>query len=493
MKKLIYPVLILLLTGLWGCGDDSSPTGPDPDPGGQEASAEKQFVWNAMNEWYLYQAQVPDLADSRFSGDAEFQEYLNGFASAEALFGELQIADDPYSFFIDDYEEYEQQQDGIYAALGFNYGYILLSDEETIIGYVQYVVPDSPADNAGLERGDIFTQIDGTSLNINNYAGLLRDNSAHTLTMAEIRDNNVVETGETITVEQAQVQEDPIYLSTVIDTSNTKVGYLMYNAFQGNSHAALNDVMSDFQAQGIDELVLDLRYNGGGAVITSQTLASMISGLGSENVYAHFRYNEKKSQYDGTEYFLEEVPIRNEQGDYDDTIPMNTLNLDRLYVLTSNFTASASEALINSLKPFMEVILIGYTTEGKDVGSVTLYDAAPNYTNKTNINPDHKKAIQPIVVAITNTDGERYRNGFAPDTEVREHHFLEDLPPIGSPDDPLFSEAISMITGQPAKRARPSAAMLMRESSLLEGSTELQPRRSEMYIEPFMLPGVERK
>lgn len=501
MKKLIYPALLLLLAlGLASCSDKSSPTGPDTGSPPEEASSAKQFVWNAMNRWYLYQADVADLADDRFAGDEAFQQYLMGYADAEALFNDLQTEDDPYSFFIDDYEEYEQRQDGIYAALGFNYGYILLNDNETIVGYVQYIVPGSPADDAGLNRGDLFTKVDGTSLNINNYRGLLSSNSSHTLTLAKIEDNTIVETGETVTVESERVEENPIFLSSVIDTSNTQIGYLMYNAFRANSHESLNQVFGNFESQGVDELVLDLRYNGGGAVITSQVLASMISGLDNSNVFASFTYNQKQAQYNNKDYFLEAVPLQNEEGEFEqnsegefvNTIPLNTLGLNRVYILTSTGTASASEALINSLKPFIEVVLIGNTTEGKDVGSITLYDAEPNYTNKENINPNHKKAIQPIVVAIRNANDQRYPNGFEPDDKIREIDYLENLPPLGSPEDPLFGQAIARITGQAAKMMI-APNRLMRDASLLKSSLDMRPHGKEMYIEPFMLPAPDGK
>lgn len=174
--KYFFFALVLALTA-WSCSDSSSSTGPDPgpDPGPNptEATAEKQFVYNAMNEWYYWQSDVPDLADDRFADDEAFQQFLASYSDEEALFEDLQFIDDDFSFFIDDYQEYRNNRDGIFAALGFNGEYFVLSDDFTIVGYVGYVVPGSPAENAGLERGDIYTQVDGTGLNVNNFQGLL--------------------------------------------------------------------------------------------------------------------------------------------------------------------------------------------------------------------------------------------------------------------------------------------------------------------------------
>src|SRR5699024_3619115 len=98
-------------------------------------------------------------------------------------------------------------------------------------------------------------------------------------------------------------------------------------------------------------------------------------------------------------YFFNKLPVDdNEGGD----IPMNKLSLDRIYVLTGFGTASASEMLINALKAYINVILIGDTTVGKDVASITLYDSPPYYYTKENLNPNHKIALQPIVVSLFN-------------------------------------------------------------------------------------------
>jgi C-terminal processing protease CtpA/Prc len=495
MKNLsFFSLIFLLVITMWGCSDDSNSTGPDPGNETNQATSEKQFVYNAMNEWYLYQTDVANLADNRFASDEELQQFLMTFSDAEALFGELQIQNDPYSFFIEDYEEFENNQDGIQAALGFDYSFVQLQDE-SIIGYVRYIIPDSPAEDAGLERGDIFTQVDGNELTVSNL-GILRTNSSHTLTLAEVDGDQIVETGEVVTVESRQVIEDPIFLTKTFDVDGGQVGYMIYNAFQSNSHRDLNDAFANFQ--GVDELVIDLRYNGGGAVITSQLLASLISGLDDSNTFSEFQYNDKKSQFNDSDPFLEAVPLPNdegrfeldEDGNYVRTIPMNNLSLDHVYVITSLATASASEALINGLKPFIDVTLVGSTTEGKDVGSITLYDAPPNYSDKDNINPNHKKAIQPIVVSIRNANDENYPNGFTPagNNIVREVNNLGNLPPLGSMEDPLLARALALISGETiAKDGIEQAPAMLRGAKILGGRKDFQPYGNGMYIEPFMM------
>lgn len=520
MKKINYAWIVLALALFVGCSDN--PANPDSPDTPQEASAEKQFVWNAMNYWYYWQADVAALDDGIDDDEAEFQEYLSGFSDAEALFESLRYSQDQFSFFIDDYEEFQNEQDGIYAALGFNYGFFYKSSQgNEVVGYIRYVIDGSPADDAGLERLTLFTQVDGTTITDSNYLDVLTSNAPHDLTVAHIDTTggsvSFVE-DSTVSVASEQVVEDPVFASNVIDTSGVKIGYLMYNGFLGNSHQRLNDVFGTFQSEGINELVLDLRYNGGGLVLTSQLLTSMISGLDSSNKFADLTYNQKRSDRNQPLYFLDEVPLQNDdgefeqnnQGDFTNSEPMNSLSLTKLYVLTSGGTASASETTINGLKPYIDVEVIGLKTIGKDVGSLTFYDAPEPYTDEAQANSEHKKAIQPIVTKIVNSNGEDYPDGFSPsgftsngcvdseeDNCVREitvENFVK-KPAIGSPEEPLFARAIELILGQ-SPQARMSSVssipMSFEEVEIKSGIQNMRPHGHGQYLEPFMMPDNEK-
>ena len=535
MKKInILSLLLVLTLAGWGCSDSSTSPDPDPDPNNNEASAEKNFVYDAMNYWYYWQADVPDLADDRFENDQAKQQFLMDYSDAEALYEDLQFSDDEFSFFIDDYEEYQEEQDGVFAALGFNYGFVYRSSQgNELLGYIRYVVPNSPAEDAGLERLQLFTKVDGTTITDQNFLDLLTDNSPHELTLAHLEDGNngvtVVE-DSSVNVASREVIEDPVHITKVIESNGAKIGYLMYNAFQSNSHQGLNDAFGELQSQGAEELVLDLRYNGGGAVITSQLLSSMISGLGCSDIFSEFAYNEKRSSENQEVYFLDEVPLENEDGDilasqregqcddFSNTIPINSLNLDKVYVLVSGSTASASEALINSLSTYIDVTVIGSKTVGKDEGSLVLHDAPAPYTNEEQANPDHKKAIQPIVLKIVNADGQDYPDGFEPEgyspnanngnggcvqdgsdnciNEITVEN-LQNKPALGSMQEPLLARAITIITGTQPAKARQTTKSFGRSIEFQEvkpASSLRSPRpfRQGMYIEPFMMPSKSK-
>lgn len=480
MKKLNYiwgiPLIILLLSG---CKDHST----DSSSNVEEPSSEKQFVWNAMNYWYYWQADVQELGDNYFDSQQSFYEYLNGFSDAEAVFDTLIYEQDGFSFFIDDYEEFQNSQQGISKSFGYEFGLIRMSENgDDIFGYVQYVVPNSPAQDSGLVRGDLFTKINGTQLTVNNYRDLLLNQTSYQLSLAEMQNGSVTETGETVDLQAVTLTEDPVYLSEVLDEGNTKVGYLMYNAFQRNSHQELNDIFGNFLSAGIDELVVDLRYNGGGAGITSQTLGSMISGLGESSDFATYRYNSKRSSNNVTVSFLDQVPIY-ENGEQQSEVAMNKLSIDRVFFLVGSGTASASEMLINSLKPNMDVILIGQQTVGKDEGSYTLYDAPPPYLKKEEANPNHKKAIQPIVIKLVNSNGQDYPDGFVPEYEIIEYRsqYLEDLPLLGDKNDPLLSKALDVISGQPSAKTTGAESV---SGKMLIDSRDLEPYGKRLYLQP---------
>src|SRR5699024_2021466 len=177
-------------------------------------SEKKQFVWKGLNLWYYWQQEVPQLGDDYFDNDQAFQNYLIGFTDAETLFNTLLYDEDRFSWFIDDYEKQEEAFKGISKSFGFSFGLIRLQDSNDIFGYVQYVVPDTPAEEAGLERGDLFTAVNGTQLTVNNYMGLL-DDDRYTLTMATIHDNTISETDETVSMTAEEIHENPVFMAKV--------------------------------------------------------------------------------------------------------------------------------------------------------------------------------------------------------------------------------------------------------------------------------------
>jgi C-terminal processing protease CtpA/Prc len=392
----------------------------------------KDFIWKAMNVFYVYKSDAPDLADDRFENTTDYRDFLNRVDSPLDFFFSLLARQDRFSFIVSDFVTLEQNQDGISRSNGMAFGLIRFGGTNTVFGYVRYVVPGSPADVAGLERGVIFNRIDGNLFTPDtNFNPLLSPNT-YTIGLAELQNRNLTSIDQEISLNKIQLTENPIHEHKVLDIDGQKVGYLMYNNFRTPFNAELNSIFSNFASEGITDLVLDLRYNSGGSIETCKDLSSMITGQFNGEVFAQQLFNEN---------FSPEDLIFDNEISTGETI--NSLNLTRVYVLTSPSSASASELLINALNPYIDVIQIGDTTEGKFEGSATLYDS-PDFTRR-DVNLNHTYAIQPLILKTANRDGfTDFFDGLDPDIEQEET--FSNLGTLGDPQETLLNRALQEIS-----------------------------------------------
>lgn len=410
-----------------------------------------KFIWKGLNQVYLWQENVPDLADKRFTSNEEYYNFLYQY-TPENLFKNLlyrapKTADaekygtvDQFSWIVSDYLILEQQLGGTTKNNGVEFSLSTIKNSTQIIGYVRYIIPNSNAANKDIKRGEVFYAVNGISLTPSNYSSLLRSaNENYTLSFADLTydsNNNPVITpnGKTLALTKTNLAENPIFIKKIITNGAHKIGYLMYNGFYPSYDLELNDAFGYFKSKGITDLVLDLRYNGGGDVLTATRLASMISGQFKDQIFSELAYNKRKSYLNKKYLFTDKIK----------ETKINSLNLTTLYVLTTKSTASASELIINGLNPYINVVQIGDATYGKNVASVTLYDS-PTLT-KTNRNPSHRYAMQPIIAHSINAVGfDDYLEGLTPDYKLSER--IKTLGILGDPTEPLLSAAIGKITG----------------------------------------------
>jgi len=271
--------------------------------------------------------------------------------------------------------------------------------------------------------------------------------------------------------------ENPIFLSSTLNVNGQQIGYLMYNAFNRNFNDELNEVFGQFVADGVTDLILDFRYNGGGSVNTSRLLASMISGNSTNDLYIRQRWNDKiQAQLSAEQledYFANQV----------DGTPLNAVGLNRVFVLTTGRTASASELVMNGLDPYIEVIQIGETTSGKNEFSITLVDDSENSfiynsSREDQINPDNSWALQPLVGRNENADGfSDYTAGFTPDILLEED--LANLGVLGDENEPLLARALQEITGETGKRD----FSVQMPAKAMANSKMLSPLKDKMFLD----------
>lgn len=415
------------------------------------------FIWSGLNLYYLWQEDVPDLADNRFSNFDELYTYFRGFESQESIFESLlNRPEDRFSVIVDDYIVLENSFQGINLSNGMEFGLVQYKNgSSNVFGYVRYVVPNSDAVAKDVKRGMIFNQINGNQLTTTNFSNLLFGNSTnYTIGLADFNDGNPTTNGTSISLSKSEIQENPIAISKVIQDGDQKVGYLMYNQFARNYDSQLNAAFANFKAENIDNLIIDLRYNPGGSVSSATYLGSMITGQFNGLLYSKEVWNDKVTSATPADRFINNFTnqIRNTDASGNVILQenINSLGLNNIYFIVTNSSASASELVINSLSSYIDVALIGKTTRGKQVGSITLYDSDNFQRTGANLNTNHRYAMQPLVFEISNKDNKNYPGGLIPASpdfpgvELGEN--FGNLGVLGERSDPLLDRALIYIS-----------------------------------------------
>ncbi|MAO43107.1 MAG: S41 family peptidase [Leeuwenhoekiella sp.] len=499
MKKnfLVFLLSVLIFSA---CSNDDDvaeiveePTPEEPAPEEPEAPEEvtynredypiQDFIWSAMNVYYLYKADTPELDESYFSDVNEYAEYLSENPVPEDFYYDELVSDqDRFSYLTNDYVALENSFSGVSKSNGLKYSLVRFSNSNDIFGYVRYVAPNSNASTTIIERGDLFLTVDGTQMNINNYQSLLAQDD-YTLGLATVANNTVSSTGESVELTKEEgFSENPILIAKTLEIDGQKIGYLMYNSYVGAYDDELNAAFADFKADGITDLVLDLRYNGGGSVASAIDLTSMITGQFEGEVITKQQWNAEAQAY--FESQSPESLIDRFDGQIRTGEAINSLNLTRLYVIGTSSTASASELTIIGLRPYIDVKTIGTTTVGKFQASATLYDG-DNF-GKENINPDHNYAIQPLIYTYANANGVvGPPTGIVPDFELAED--LTNLGELGDENEPLLSLALDQILGRSHSSSKRNAGPAYE----LVGETDMnQPTFQKMYVTE--LPQIQK-
>ncbi|MGI9134807.1 MAG: S41 family peptidase [Rhodoferax sp.] len=381
----------MLASLLEGCGGGSASDSGNTDPASDYPSAPLTCALADQRAWLQsYMADQYYWYDQRGSPNAAATDMDGYFQSL------LAKPQDRYSFS----ESTAQFNQFFTEGKNLGYGYMLAwADASMTTMKVLFVEPRSPVGLAGLRRGDSIVSIDGYSPAQIAAGTPGRASAAGIARTFVIRDAS--KQTRQFTVSSAEYAFASVPASAVlaqdIGNRSVPVGYLVYQQFVSASAAELADVLQTFATAGVRELVVDLRYNGGGSVALARDLATLVGGSTLEGkTFAELRFNRRHPASTTTYTFRADgglVPVAPLQG------------LTRVVFIAGPGTASASELVINGLKPFLNVALIGATTYGKPYGFVPV-DACSITYNAVNF-----EAFNALGVG-------GYSSGIAPDCAV---------------------------------------------------------------------------
>jgi C-terminal peptidase prc len=359
--------------------------------------SQNMFVRDVLDEYYYWYQELPRLNPANFASPEAYLDavrfrpldetfsYITSRAANEAFYGESQF-------------------------VGFGFSTQILDLEMRVL----QVFPESPASEAGLARGDRVLEINGQSV-----AQLIQSGAIGTAFGASepgvsasvlVRSRAGEERRTSMT--KRVVTIPTVSLTRTFRIDGRVVGYLFFRNFVNPSYQALDDAFAALREAGATELVVDLRYNGGGLVDVAVHLASLVGGAPTQGrVFATFQHNDKNSDLNEDLRF--------------ETAPAQTLTLSRLFAIVTRSSASASELVINSLRPHIPVVVIGDNTYGKPVGQYGF-----NFCDKV---------LAPVAFKLVNSNGEGdFFGGIPPDCRAGDD-IEHDL---GSAEEASLAEAL---------------------------------------------------
>ena len=404
--------VVLLPLLLAACGGDSGSSAP-PTASDCSVAGHKSWLGSYMNEWYFWYRISPQPDAAPY---AEVQGYFDALLYAG---NGVDIPRDRYSGSQTTESFNRFFGDGATLGYGVSVAGLERASDGSLPLYVRHVEPLSPAAAQGVQRGDLVLTVNGRAASEliapEDFAALTAQQIGDTLSLT-LRRNGI---DRTVTVRADVFNLTPVTGTTVVTTAGgRRLGYVAVKDMVSQALAPLETAFARFRADGVQDLVLDLRYNGGGLVSVGGNLASRVAGLTSAgSTYATLLYNDRRG------------PSNNQTFRFEN--PANSLALNRVFVLTGPRTCSASEQLINGLRGVgVQVLSVGDTTCGKPVGFLPANRCGQTYSvvNFESVNARNEG---------------RYWDGFDASCPVPEDFSM----PQGALGDPLLATAAQLADG----------------------------------------------
>lgn len=419
MKKLpsLFKICLSLLLFLAiSCQTDDSPAIYDP---GTNAYT-NQWIYQQMQKYYYWNQSMPGQGDL----SVEPKDYFNRLLHISDRFSYALHPSRPATY-----------PRNVRSSFGFDLSFV--EHEGQVYGAILYVLSDSPAHYSILERGMFLTAINGTALDATNYERLYHDlaNTDHTQLEVVEYTGSGFSTPQQVSLSRGVVLLQPLKKHIILQ-GNDKVGYIEIPHFDKGLAQSLLQAFTEFKTQSVNRLVIDLRYNGGGDISSATALGILLApAIQPDDLFITFKGNNNGGTL--SQSFKEALEMNESQVSFE-ALRNGHLPLQKVYILCGSHTASASEIIINNLKPFMEVVTIGEKTVGKDVAGFSIED--------DRIPGQQEWILYPSIYKLFNADNEGdYTAGIAPTLELDELQQVK-IFPLGDPNELLFKKALTTLS-----------------------------------------------
>jgi C-terminal processing protease CtpA/Prc len=392
MKRLFRYIIAMsaILAGICACGHKQDPETTEEWPYGAKDSlnAINTFAYNTMSVYYLWKDEVSDgLSTWRRDEDPISKVKSIRYKGSDGK--EI----DKWTVLTEDIEAMKTSTQGISTTYGFDFKlYYVDSSQKAVCMVVTLVYPDSPAEKAGFKRSDVFLKIAGQTMTPDNYVHLVYDEFLYA-PKSTLTDD----AGKTYELTAVEMYENPVLVRKVFEFDGKKVGYLLFNRFTLNACYDLVEAGKFFTSEGIDDLILDMRYNGGGYVVTESVLASILAPIAEVKAGSVFEtavYNDILAEAwgDDKNCFAEEFTFKNSGREYTVSVAGANPGIKHLYAILTGDSASASESILVGLMPYLDVKIFGEQSHGKYCTGI-MYSAKDWYNDYDEVLDDKQRKL----------------------------------------------------------------------------------------------------
>ncbi|MEL1255214.1 S41 family peptidase [Flavobacterium sp. DGU38] len=417
MKKYSSSVIVLFFViGIFfiSCQSDDNPVSYE------KASNQYTNIWmlEQMKKYYYWNEELPFFTNLSLNPKDYFEKLLN--------------TDDRFSY-AENPSDPETAPKSIRNTYGFDISFVEYNGQA--FGVVLFVLTDSPAQRNGLKRGQFIKSINGITVSHHNFENLYKELTASgnvQLELVEYSSATGFSAIKNVELIRSFTFSQPIKYKVML-SDNQKAGYVEIPHFDVGLAATFLRIFKEFQNESVTKVIIDLRYNGGGDVSSAAALSIILApNIKPDDLFIKFKGNKNGGLVNKT--FKEALEMNESQVNYEALRAAHPA-IQEVYVLSGNHTASASEIIINNLTPYMNVIVIGDKTTGKDAAGFAIED--------NRIADKRGWVLYPVIYKLFNARNEgNYTSGISPTIELNELQEMEVFP-LGDIRETLLNLALN--------------------------------------------------